>query len=634
MINIAIDSETYKFRPGLLAPKLVCVSWRDETGREGVIDRQTGLKFVRAALLDPEVILIGQNFVYDLGVFAAADPSLLPLIFSAIEAERVKSIDINQKLIDIAQGTFKFYVDNEGKTVKTHHSLQQMVRRYFNVHVEKTDTWRLRYNELDGIPIYKWPTAAVTYPLDDVRWTLKVYDAQQALCDGPIPTLNDQMKAAWALQLMSIWGVRSNPARVAAVRERLIAERAALETELKKTGIIKDDGVKNQKYIRELVDAAFKRMGQPTPMTDSGKNISCDKDTLLLTNDPLLKLISDHTTADKMLGTYMPPLIAASTQPFNPNYKVLVRSGRTACGSGDDENDSVGNIQNIPQDPEIRSCWEAREGYLFCSTDYESAEMRSLAQVCLKVLGYSVLADELKAGMDPNLSFAAKRLGIEYAEAARRRAAGDKVVKEARQRAKAANYGIPGMLGAETFVAYCRGYGVTLTVDESREIIEDWKRHYAESRAYFRYTSDQVGRGTATLVHPITGFVKGDSTAPSGSNFWFQHLTATYTKAATYEVIKESWTGKSSDGEFDGLKRFSPLLGTRPNLMIHDQIISEMRPENAHEAGYRQALLMRREADKWVPDIPNPVEPALSKAWEKDVQTVLDSNGRLVEWTP
>ena len=294
----------------------------------------------------------------------------------------------------------------------------------------------------------------------------------------------------------------------------------------------------------------------------------------------------------------------------------------------------MGNIQNIPTDPEIRACWEAREGYLFCSTDYESAELRSLAQVCLNVVGYSILADELKAGLDPHLSFASKRLGLEYTEALRRKEAGDKSIKEARQRAKAANFGIPGGLGAETFIAYSRGYGVKLDLEEAREIISDWKAHYAESKPYFRYTSDQTGRGTATLVHPITGFTRGDTSFTSGSNFWFQSLTASYTKAATYEVVKESWIGASTDGEFDGVKKVSPLFGARPNLMIHDQIISEMRPKRAHEAGYRQALLMRREADRLVPDIPNPVEPALSKNWEKDVATVLDNTGRLVEWIP
>lgn len=633
MIDITLDTETFKFRPGLLAPKMVCLSWRDSTGREGVIDRENGVRFARAALLDPEVMIIGQNIVYDLGVLAAANAALLPLIFDALEAGRIRSIDIRQKLIDIAMGEFKFYTDRNGNKAKTKHSLQQMVDRYFGVHLEKADTWRLRYHELDGIPIHKWPSAAVAYPLADAKWTYDVYLAQDRLCDGPIPTENEQMKAAFALQMMSIWGVRSNPQRVAAVRTRLITERSELEKKLKEEKIIKPDGVKNQKYIKELVEAAFARQGLSAPLTDSGKNISCDKDTLLLADDPLLKLISDHTHIDKLLGTYMPPLVAASTLPFNPNWKILVTSGRTSCGSGEDENESVGNLQNLPRDEDIRACWEARPGALFCSTDYAGAELRSWAQVCLKIIGFSVLAEELKQGLDPNLSFASKRLGMEYGEALRRKEAGDKDIKNARQRAKIAMYGLGGGLGAERFIEYARGYGTILTLEESQEIIRDWKGHYAESRPYFRYISDRTGRSSATITHPITGYVRGDCSYTAASNHLFQHLTAFYAKNATYEVVKESWTGVSSDGEFDGVKNISPLFGARPVIFSHDEIISELPIAIAHEAAYRQALIMTREADKVVTDVPNPVEPALMKNWEKNAEPRF-SNGRLVEWTP
>ena len=351
-----------------------------------------------------------------------------------------------------------------------------------------------------------------------------------------------------------------------------------------------------------------------------------------MTNDPLLKLISDHVHTDKLIGTYLPPLVAASTLPFNPSYKVLVTSGRTSCGSGG-ENSSTGNVQTQPREGDIRACWEARPGTLYCSTDYAGAELRSWAEVCLKLLGFSVLSEELKQGLDPNLAFAATRMGLPYDEALRRKEAGDKEVKNARQRAKIAMYGLGGGLGAERFVEYARGYDTILTLEESQEIIRDWKDHYAESRPYFKHISNLTGRGSGTIVHPITGFVRGDCTYTAGANHMFQHLTSMYSKNATYEVVKESWIGASSDGEFDGDKKKSPLFGARPVIFSHDEIISELPIAIAHEAGYRQALLMTREADKLVPSVPNPVEPALMKNWYKDAATKL-SNGRLVEWIP
>lgn len=55
--------------------------------------------------------------------------------------------------------------------------------------------------------------------------------------------------------------------------------------------------------------------------------------------------------------------------------------------------------------------------------------------------------------------------------------------------------------------------------------------------------------------------------------------------------------------------------------------------DRLHDAAYRQAKIMTREADKVITDIPNPVEPALMKAWQKGAETKL-VNGKLVEWTP
>jgi len=94
-------------------------------------------------------------------------------------------------------------------------------------------------------------------------------------------------------------------------------------------------------------------------------------------------------------------------------------------------------------------------------------ELRTLAQICLRRYGRSVLADLFRQGIDPHKYTASLLLGLSL-EQFGQLPIGEQ--KQARQRAKVANFGCSGGLGAASLVSYAKqSYGVDLTIKQARD---------------------------------------------------------------------------------------------------------------------------------------------------------------------
>jgi DNA polymerase I-like protein with 3'-5' exonuclease and polymerase domains len=626
---VCIDVETYRTSPGVLTPKLVCLSFYDGVRNE-ILLRQRAIEFTRdllIAALKGEVEIVGHRLAYDLAVITAHEPRLLPLIFACLDRGLIIDTHVRGMLLDIAAGTFEFYRDKDGRPQKNKHNFAQYVYRYLGkTRTKGADSFQLRYAELDDVPVVNWPEEARHYALDDSHDTWDLSYAQEREAGNAIPTEAMQVRSAWALHLMGVRGIRANPETVEALRRKWTAERVTLQQQLREAGIIRADGSKDLKLMRQLVKEAYTSLGREVPTTEKGE-ISTTKDVIADVEHPVLSLVSKYNHVDKYIGTYLPPMSLACQVPFNPSWNVLVASGRTSCGA----EDSPGNLQNLPRDGNVRDAYEARDGFLYCSTDYNTAELRSLSEVCLEMVGFSIMAEEFKLGRDPHLAFAADIMGIEYAAAESNKKSKD--VKYNRQFGKIFNFGAPGGMGPASLAEYAKNYGVkNLDIATARRIHAAWKRHYPEMAQYHNIIQHLV-RTQNMMQHPITGFVRATGSFTEMSNHLFQHLTASGAKQALYEVTRECYLGTSKDGQFDGVKQVSPLKGSFPVLFIHDEIISEVPEARAHEAGYRQAEVCTNEMSKLVKRVPNPVEPALMKRWYKEAETVLD-NERLVAWEP
>ena len=632
---VAFDTETHLIKAGCLAPKLVCLTTYDGF-EENLFLYEEALTWAKQALADKSLTLVGHNVCFDLGVLAAEDSSLLPLIFEALEAGRIKDTQIREKLLFLAQGRLSY--DYVNKKQRPSFSLATLVKNRFKVDLSESkvgeDAWRLRYNELDGVPLEEWPAEAVSYAMDDAQWTYKVYQeqAQPFHCEGReyagpdgVTNENEQMRAAWGLQLISLWGIRTDPEKVAELEDELIPRVEKLRESLEEAGLTKTKKVKgeekvskNMAAIRERVEAAYEKLGKTVPLTDTGKT-STAREVLRASGDPLLEEFGSETNAEKLLTTYIPVLQSGTKVPLNPAYDLLKESGRTSSYRP--------NIQNVPRMGGVREAYVPREGTVFVACDYSTLELCALSQVCLDLFGESEMAKAINKGRDLHLAVAANILGITYDAAQRRRKEGDEKVKEARQLSKALNFGFPGGMGAASFVQFAwAGYRVKLTEDEAHNLKRDWTDAWPEMQLFFRHVGALSSMGNEfTVEQPRSGRLRGGTNYCAGCNTFFQGLAADGAKNAIWEVAKECY-----------VREESPLYGCRPVAFIHDELLVEV-PEGVEErtaAADRLAEVMVEAMKVYIPDVKIEAEPAAMRRWYKGAEEARDEEGRLLCWEP
>jgi DNA polymerase family A/3'-5' exonuclease len=619
------DCESHLIKPGCAAPRMVCISTASESGKTQLLDRVAGLRSMKAVLEDKSVIVIGHNVFYDLGLCCAEDPAtFVPLVFKAFDDFRIRDTIIRQQLIDIATGNLKYRLDEETQTyVKTGYTLADLVLRILGRVLPKEDTWRLKYALLDGVPISEWPADAKKYAVDDAVATREVFLKQQELIlaegavNGVIPTEERATRDAWSLWLMSAWGVRTDGEAVAKLKAELEAEQVEANKKLQGTGIIKPKGdgwSRDMKEIYKRVRAGYEAQGLQVPTTESGR-VSSAYESLVDCLDPDLAVLADAAGGAKLLNTYVPVLESGALVPINARFNVLVESNRTSCEKP--------NLQNLPRKSNSRTCFTARPGYVYASVDYDTIELRALAQSCLDLVGNSEMAEALRRGEDLHLSLAADFLGISREDAVRRYEEGDSEVADMRQMVKPANFGFPGGMASDSFVEYAKGYGYDLDRGLSKRLHEQWFRTWPEMRAYFEYVSRIVGKaGQGTVVSPRSGFVRGGLTFTQLSNHYFQSLTATGAKDALWHVSRECYSNPSS-----------ALWASRPVVFVHDEIITEMPEDRASDAAELQAKIMVDVMSKWIPEIPIKAGPVLMRKWHKGAKAVR-INGRLVPSRP
>lgn len=634
---VAWDTETHLIKRGMGAPRLVCVSVADRQGPM-LFDRERGLDTVEQILRD--LRSVGHNMVYDLGVVVAEDPARFKrLVFEAIRDERVECTLVRQKMIDNAMGQLKYVWDDVlGQYKKQFYSLQRLIFKHG--HGKKRskgdDTWRLRYNELDGIPIEQWPDDARSYAMEDAVDTLTIRNSQQRMVmpEG-IPRENSQVRAHWALHLQSLWGVRTDPESVSKLRAQLQADFDQHADTCKQYGFMRPNGKRNLKKIREAVEKWYRDANKSMKLTATGK-ISTDREQLTGTTHPGLLAVADAVGTQKLLTTYVPALERGTEVPINPSYNPILETYRTSCSGGMKiDGVPVGiNIQNPPRGGGVRQCFKARDGYVFVFCDYDTLEMRTLAQVCLDLFGHSEIAEAAKAGHDFHLAMAAELMEMPYSQAERLYKNGDPKVSDMRQLCKPANYGFAGGMGWRTFIEYAKGYGYDgkekplLKPAIVKKLHKGFRRKWNEMVEYFNHCSFLCEGGKAEKIEFVrSGLMRGNVTYTATCNGFFQHLAAMGAKEALWNVAWECYIDSGS-----------PLYGCRPWLFAHDEIgmevpIAAIGPKGAHRAARRLQQVMIDSMKIWVPDVPIGASPAMARRWYKGAKD-LYVNGIMVPSKP
>jgi hypothetical protein len=703
--RVAFDTETYLILQGLAAPRLVCGGFCTEAAESGLYLRDDTI-YLLHAFLDNDWVIVGHNIAYDFAVCCAIDPTLLPKIARAYDEDRVEDTGVRDKLILLSQGLLADEGE-VGSKAKNRFNLAAIIKRRFNVDISEEKgkakvlpngtviyeglvkgqeaPWRLRYRELDDVPLDMWPERAKAYAIDDPRWTMAVWIHQQIAAleefGGPIPDEHPQARGALWLKFMGAWGVRTDPERVRDLAENTKAEYEHMNDVLRKAGLLKSKMVKGVEVeskdmtaLRSLVVQAYGGE-HSTPKTAGGKkgvpNIATDRDTLLASPhtclpgctplefkkdangkqlrtggcvegcvNGVLRAVGERSGVEKILTTFVPTLLSGTQVPINPYWNEIVASGRTSARDP--------NLQQPPRKGGIRECFIPRRGWLYAEADYSFIELCTLAQACIDLFGMSKLATAINEDLDPHLDMASLLLGISYAEAKARK--GEEIVKDRRQLSKVANFGFPGGMGPDSFVEFARAnYGVNITADDARKLKPRWLQKWPEMVLYLRYmgqpghpatnTGKRIRRehsepemqGKARMEQLRSGRVRGGTGYCDGCNTTFQGMAADGAKRAGWMLFKECYL---EDPYRDG-KGPTALFGSRLVLFLHDEFVLETPDnENAPRAAARLAEVMVEGMRYFTPDVKVKAEPLLMRRWYKGAEPRFNADGVLIPWEP
>ena len=656
MTPLAFDTETALIKIGLLAPPLTCITWAGDDGDcLHWVGEQLCYDEMRENLEAPDVLFIGLNVAFDFAVVGAEWPDLLPLIFQAYADDRVTDVGLRQKLIDIAKGQFRGYKDGLTEQYVMHeYSLAKLVDRHFKKTRDKT-THRLGFGDLRNVPPGRRPAGAAEYATEDAIDTYQLYKLQEKE-NSYLADQYRQARAAWALHLISCWGIKTNADKIAVFKEATEKEYREALAICQQAGLVRPAGTRDTKKARKLMLQVMEALQEPPKKTkafidlrrkrDSGtevltkrdeKNlndplfgISVDEDACVSSGDDTLIAYSKVTSLTTVVDTHIPALLNGVWYPIQARYDSLMETGRTSCKGFDKRQPTNGyQMHNVRRLPGIRECFTARDGFVYVEADYSGLELHTWAQSCLWALGESQLAKALNANIDPHLVLASTMLAAPYEETLERYKAGeDKVAgpQGARQFAKIGNFGFQGGMAAKTFRAWARAQYKTRFSQEQADFIRNsWFQTWPEAEAYFRWIQAQCeqGGGYASIEQWKSGRVRGLCTFTVASNTYFQGLGADATKDAMFRIQWECYVDQNS-----------PLFGSRMVNYVHDSYQLEVRDDiHVYNAAAKRLVeIMVEVGARWLPDVKPKADVVVSRHWSKKAKAVRNAQGLLIPW--
>ncbi len=683
----AFDLETRLIEPGILAPPIVCGS----SAGDGPSMLHTAAQALAQwrYLIDSDVLLTTANGAYDAACAMEADPRLIIPTFEKYDRGEVYDVLIAQALDAIANGClFKdpltggdlYGTRPDGKKyVMKRYSLELVTKLVLGREdAKKNDRWRLRYAMLERFPFTLWPPDSKEYPINDVENTLEVTE-KQLLGHANLQCMPDEARAALALHLSACHGLRTDPEMLDLIEREGRARQELGAVRFHDLGFTDADGSKEGKVVKKRLAEVHGATGKCPSCAGTGKakskitgklvtcvprytglEVSCDGTGLDLSTAPNLSVtpkggiqagrdflsesgdddlmdFAEHQEDDKTFSTYLPWLRGGVKQPLNLQPNSLITTARTSYN---------GVIQQMPRKGKLRSSVIPRKGNVFCSVDYASGELCSLAQTPLWTVGYSTMADVINETKDPGAlhnAFGAKLMGISVSEMLARLKAGDKQAKDNRQGAKVGNFGFGADMGAATYIGirFCillggaERCGVNIVrewkgrpyspvcracCETAEQVKSEWLTMWPEMKAYFKWVKNAVNH-SGEIVSFGNGMMRGNCSFTDGANHRFQNLLAQVAKRGLWLATREMYARPES-----------VLYGSRVTAFLHDELLAEMPEDVASLAGPRLAHLMVEAKDGLIPDVFMVAEPALMRRWEKNAATVYDANGVLQVW--
>ncbi len=572
----ALDTETDNL--DYMAANLVGISFAFENGEAAylplqldylgapkTLEKTTALALLKPILENPAIQKVGQNFKYDLTIFARNGIDVQGVAFDTMLESYVLNSTGRHNMDDLA----KRYLGHQ--TI----SFEEIAGKGKN---------QLTFNQ---IPLEK----AAEYAAEDADVTMKL---QQVLWEklSKEPTLKKLFKE----MELPLLGVLSRMERRGVLidsdalflQSNEIANRLS---ELEEQAYVLAGQPFNLASTKQLQEILFDKLGLPVIQKTPKGAPSTNEEVLeeLAFSHELPKVLVEHRGLSKLKSTYtdkLPQMVNPQTGRVHTSYhQAVTATGRLSS--------SDPNLQNIPirneEGRRIRQAFIAREGFTVVAADYSQIELRIMAHLSQD----QGLINAFTQGKDIHRSTAAEIFGVSL----------DEVTSEQRRNAKAINFGL--IYGMSAF-------GLSRQLGIGRADAQSYMDLY-----FKRYP------GVQTFMHDIREKAKAQGYVETlfGRRLYLPDINSSNgmrRKAAERVAINAPMQGTAADIIKRAMIQLDQKLQNDPDIamimQVHDELVFEVRSEKV--AFYSELIKTQMEsaADLVVPLI---VEVGQGTNWDE-----------------
>ena len=572
----ALDTETDNL--DYMAANLVGISFAFENGEAAylplqldylgapkTLEKTTALALLKPILENPAIQKVGQNFKYDLTIFARNGIDVQGVAFDTMLESYVLNSTGRHNMDDLA----KRYLGHQ--TI----SFEEIAGKGKN---------QLTFNQ---IPLEK----AAEYAAEDADVTMKL---QQVLWEklSKEPTLKKLFKE----MELPLLGVLSRMERRGVLidsdalflQSNEIANRLS---ELEEQAYVLAGQPFNLASTKQLQEILFDKLGLPVIQKTPKGAPSTNEEVLeeLAFSHELPKVLVEHRGLSKLKSTYtdkLPQMVNPQTGRVHTSYhQAVTATGRLSS--------SDPNLQNIPirneEGRRIRQAFIAREGFTVVAADYSQIELRIMAHLSQD----QGLINAFTQGKDIHRSTAAEIFGVSL----------DEVTSEQRRNAKAINFGL--IYGMSAF-------GLSRQLGIGRADAQSYMDLY-----FKRYP------GVQTFMHDIREKAKAQDYVETlfGRRLYLPDINSSNgmrRKAAERVAINAPMQGTAADIIKRAMIQLDQKLQNDPDIamimQVHDELVFEVRSEKV--AFYSELIKTQMEsaADLVVPLI---VEVGQGNNWDE-----------------
>ena len=343
----------------------------------------------------------------------------------------------------------------------------------------------------------------IAYAALDAVFTLKLAAALAPrivkLSNGPHgKTLQSRLfEAVGPVARMELAGVTVDREALAKQANAWDEELTTLKQEIAKLGITNPSSARQVaawlgSELGRLDAANSTNFASNWPRTPSGSLSTTAKHLRRLADDvPAAALLVRFSQLEQLRSNFGDKLLDA----VNPQTGRLHGSFQLAKAKSGRFASSNPNMQNIPKSELIRSVFIAPPGKQLVVADYSQLELRVMAQIA----NDEVMTEAYRQGLDLHAVTAAGMLGLKPDEFDTEQPAH----KEARQKAKAVNFGVIFGSGPSGLREFARdAYNLKITTEEARAVID---RFLATYPGVARWQREQEARTRRTRTVSTKG---------------------------------------------------------------------------------------------------------------------------------